>query len=87
MKGSPLSAFQLFIDEIMLRLIQKYTIHYAHLDDKNFNCPSEELEKFIGLLIARGVLERKITSEKQLWSKEWVTLFLQVRCAEIALKA
>ena len=71
MKESPLSAFQLYIDEIMLRSIQKYTIHHAHLDDKNFNCPLEELEKFIGLQIARGVLEKKNTPVKQLWSKEW----------------
>ena len=60
MKESPLIAFQLFIDETMLRLIQKYKIHHARFDDKNFNCPLEELEKFIILPIARGVLERKI---------------------------
>ena len=66
-----LSAFQLYIDETMLKSIQRCTIHHAHLDDKNFNCPLEELEKFIGLQIARGVLERKNTPVKQLWSKEW----------------
>ena len=60
MKESPLSAFQLYIDETMLRSIQKYTIHHASLHDKNFNCPLEKLKKFIGLKIARGVLERKI---------------------------
>ena len=63
MKESPLSAFQLFIHETILRLIQKFTIHYAHFDDKNFNCLLEELEKFIGLQIARGVLEKKYSSE------------------------
>ena len=71
MKESPLILFQLFIDETMLRLIQKYTIHHAHLDDVNFNCPLKELEKFIGLPIARGILERKNTPIKQLSSKEW----------------
>ena len=71
MKESPLSAFQLYIDETMLRLMQKYAIHPAHLDDKNFNCPLEELEKFVGLQITRGVLERKNTPVKQLWIKEW----------------
>ena len=55
----------------MLKLIQRYTIYHSHLDDKNFNCPLEELEKFIGLQIARGVLKRKNTPAKQLWSKEW----------------
>ena len=66
MKESPLSTFQLYIDETMLKSIQNYTIHHAHLDDKNFNCPLEELEKFIGLQIARDVLERKNTPVKQL---------------------
>ena len=75
MKESPLSAFQLYIDETMLRSIQRYTIHHAHLDCKNFNCPLEELEKFIGLQIARGVLERKNTPVKQLWSKEWGSFY------------
>ena len=78
MKESPLSAFQFYIDETMLRSIQKYTIYHAHLDDKNFNCPLEEVEKFISLQIDRDVLERKNTPVKQLWSKEWVTLFLRV---------
>ena len=59
MKESALSALQLYTDKTMLRSIQKHTIHHAHLD-KNFNCPLEELEKFIGLQIARGILERKI---------------------------
>ena len=36
MKESPLSAFQLFIDETMLKLIQKYAIYHAHLDDISF---------------------------------------------------
>ena len=71
MKESPLSAFQLYIDETMLRSIQKYTIHHSHLDDKNFNCSLEELEKFIGLQNAHDVLVRKNTPVKQLWSKEW----------------
>ena len=66
MKESPLNAFQLFLDETMLKLIQKYTIHHPHLDDKNFNCPLKELEKFIGLQIGRGVSERKNTPVKQL---------------------
>ena len=26
----------------MLRSMQKYTIHHAHLDDKNFNYPLEQ---------------------------------------------
>ena len=68
--GSPLSAFRLFIDETMLRSIQKFTIKHGKTDNDNFSMDIEELEKFIGLQIARGVLVDKNTPIYQLWSKE-----------------
>ena len=46
---SLLSGFCLFIDEPMLRSIQKYTIKHGQADDKNFSVELCELEKFIGL--------------------------------------
>ena len=55
----------------MLRSIQKYTIKHGQADDKNFSVELCELEKFIGLQIARGVLMGKNTPIHQLWSKEW----------------
>ena len=68
---SPLSAFRLFIDEPMLRSIQKYTIKHGQADDKTFSVELCELEKFIGLQIAHGVLMGKNTPIHQLRSKEW----------------
>ena len=43
----------------MLRSIHKYTIKHGQADDKNFSMELCELEKFIGLQIARGVLTEK----------------------------
>ena len=69
--GSPYSAFHLFIDEHMLRCIQKHTINHRKKDNEDFDLHVDELESFIGLQIARGVLVGKNTPVKQLWSKEW----------------
>ena len=69
--GSPYSAFHLFIDEHMLRCIQKHTINHRKKDNDGFDLHLDELESFIGLQIARGVLVGKNTPVKQLWSKEW----------------
>ena len=56
---SPLSAFRLFIDEPMLRSILKFTVNHGKADNPNFSVEIRELEKFIGLQIARGVLVEK----------------------------
>ena len=68
--GGPYSAFHLFLDKHMLRCIQKHTINYGKKDNDNFDLHVDELESFIGLQIARGVLVGKNTPVKQLWSKE-----------------
>ena len=67
-KDSLICAFRLFVDEPMLRSIQKYTRSHRTLDDKNFSIHYDELESFISLQIARGVLVSKNTPLKQLWS-------------------
>ena len=68
---SPLSAFRLFVDEPMLRSILKFTIKHGQADDASFSVDLRELEKFIGLQIARGVLVGKNTPIHQFWSREW----------------
>ena len=68
--GSPYSAFHLFIDEHMLRCIQKHTINHGKKDNDDFDLHVDELESFIGLQIVRGVLIGKNRPVKQLWSKE-----------------
>ena len=68
--GNSYSAFHLFIDKHMLRCIQKHTINHGKKDNDDFDLHLDELESFIGLQIARGVLVGKNTPVKQLWSKE-----------------
>ena len=46
-------------------------------DNDNFDLHVDELESFIGLQIARGVLVGKNTPVKQLWSKEWGQLIFR----------
>ena len=50
--GSPYSAFHLFIDEHMLRCIQKHTINHGKKDNDDFDLHVDELESFVGLQIA-----------------------------------
>ena len=70
-QGSSFSAFHLFIDEHMLRCIQKNTNNHGKKDDDDFDLHLDELESFIGPQIARGMLAGNNTPIKQLWSKEW----------------
>ena len=55
----------------MLKCIQKNTNNHGKKDDNDFDLHLDELESFIGLRIARGVLAGNNTSINQLWSKEW----------------
>ena len=75
--GSPYSTFHLFIDEHMLRCIQKHTINHRKKDNDDFDLHVDELESFIGLRFALGVLVGKNTPVKQLWSKEWGQLIFR----------
>lgn len=76
--NSPLSAFSLFINEPMLRSIQKNTEAEARrrLGNESWTLSLGELDIFIGLIIARGFLAARNLPVKSLWSKEWgVPLF------------
>ena len=75
--SSPYNAFHLFIDEHMLRCIQKHTINHGKKDNDIFDLHVDELNSSIGLQIARGVLVGKNTPVKQLWSKEWGQLIFR----------
>ena len=50
----------------MLRCIQKHTINHGKKDNDDFDLHVDELESFIGLQIAQGVLVGKNTPVKQL---------------------
>ena len=60
--GSPYSGFHLFIDEHILKCVQKHTINHGKIDNCDFNLHFDKLERFIGLLLARGVLEEILRS-------------------------
>ena len=55
----------------MLRYIQKNTNNHGKKDDDDFDLHLYELESFIGLQTARGLLAGNNTPIKQFWSKKW----------------
>ena len=61
MESSPLSSFHVLFDEEMLRNIRKCTVAEANrISDKiNWNVMLDELDMFIELVIARGILGRR----------------------------
>ena len=68
---SPYSAFHLFIDEHILKCVQKHTINHEKIEDSDLHLHLDELETFIGIHFARGVLVGRNALIKQLWSKDW----------------
>ena len=71
--GSPLSSFRLLFNEPMLRHIQKCTIAEAQrvTNDTKWTVTLDELDKFIGLVIARGVIAGRNLPIKSLWDQSW----------------
>lgn len=66
------SAFSLFVNESMLRLIKKYTDFHANTigGQTGWSVTLEELEKCIGILYLKGALLHKNTPLDSLWSKQ-----------------
>ena len=62
MESSPLSFLRVLFDEAMLRNIRKCTVVEARcISDKiNWDVTLDKLDKFIGLISARGTLRREI---------------------------
>ena len=75
MNGSPYSAFHLFIDEHILKCVQKHTINHGRIDDSDFNLHLDELESFIGLQLARGVGWKKYSNQTALEQRLGTTDF------------
>ncbi len=67
---TPLDAFRLLIDEGVIRHIVKCTNEHAHCTNPDFNLTEEELDKFIGLLYLRGVMNAKNFPLEKLWAKD-----------------
>jgi hypothetical protein len=67
-----MSALSLIVNEQMLRKIQGYTIAEAELRTGNkWILSLEELESFIGLLYARGIMGAKNIPLHELWTEKW----------------
>ena len=73
MRDTPVSAFRVLFDEAMLRNIQKCTNAEAQrcTNDKNWSVTLDELDKFLGLIIARGIIGGRNMPLKSMWDKTW----------------
>ena len=69
MESCPLSSFRILFDEAMHRNIRKCTVVETRcISDKiNWNVTLDELDKFIGLIIARGILGQRDLPVESLW--------------------
>ena len=76
-RGSPLSSFHILFNKPMLRNIQKCTIAEAHRapGNNNWTVALNELDKFVGLIVARGVIGGKTLPIKSMWDKSWGCLW------------
>ena len=72
-ESSRLSLFRRLFDEAMLRDIGKRTVAEAHrvFARMNWDMILDELDKFIGLVIARGILGQRGLSIEILWDTTW----------------
>ena len=72
-RGSPLSSFRILFNEPMLRNIQKCTISKAHraIGNNSWTVTLDELDKFMELIVARGVICERTLPIKSIWDKSW----------------
>ena len=70
---SPFSSFRILFNEPMLRNIQKCTIAEAQrvTGDPNWRISLDELEKFLRLIIARGVICGRTSPILSMWKRLW----------------
>ena len=67
-----MSSFRILFDEAMLRNLQRCTIAEGHrVTGADWNVSLEELEKFMGLVIARGVVGGRTLPIKSMWDGTW----------------
>ena len=70
---SPVSSFRILFDEPMLRNIKKCTVEEGRRQtgDQTWDVTLHELDQFIGLVVARGVIGGRNFPLKSLWGKSW----------------
>ena len=72
-ESSPFLSFRVLFDKAMLRSIKKCTVAEAHrvLGETNWDVTLDELDKFIGLIIARGISGERGMPLEGLWDSSW----------------
>lgn len=68
---TPLDAWHLVFDIWILNFIVECTKEFARESARNWDLTKDELEKFIGLLYLRGVMNQRNYPFEQLWSKTY----------------
>ena len=73
MHGIPLSSFRIFFNEPTLKNILKCTTSEAHrvIGNNSWTVTLDELDKLMGLIVARGAIGGRILPIKNIWDKSW----------------
>ena len=81
-RGSPLSSFRILFNKLMLSNIQKYTTVEAHhaTGNNSWTVALDELHKFVGLMVAHGVIGESTLPIKSMWEKSWDALCSMLLC-------
>ena len=75
---SPLSAFRVLFDEPMLRHVKECTEREGkRIQGEDWSISLQELEVFLGLFIARGVVGSRTAPLSELWSAKWGNRFFK----------
>ena len=72
-RGIPLSSFRIFFNEPTLKNILKCTTSEAHrvIGNNSWTVMLDELNKLMGLIVARGAIGGRTLPIKCIWDKSW----------------
>ena len=84
--NSKYSAFKLMVNEKMLRHIQHCTELKGKTQIEDWKFSLYDLESFIGLSYARGVLAKGRNPARSLWSEKWGISIFKKQCLDDVMK-
>ena len=72
-RGIPLFSFRIFFNEPTLKNILKCTTSEAHrvIGNNSWTVTLNELDKLMGLIVARGAIGERTLPIKNIWDKSW----------------
>ena len=81
-RRSPLSSFRIFFNEPTLKNILKCTTSEPHrvTGNNSWTVTLDELDKLMGLIVARGVIGGRNLPIKSIWGKSWDALCSTLLC-------